>query len=94
LGNAYYFNGQLEKAEKWYGELLRCLQTLEQNTTIAQSLRASGNNEKNQILTQLSKIASDDSRVESFLKDKNYLEDIKANSGRYTIEDGYKFKIF
>jgi hypothetical protein len=27
------------------------------------------------------------SRVESFLKDKNYLEDIKANSGRYTIED-------
>jgi hypothetical protein len=50
------------EAEKWYGELLRCLQTLEQNTTIAiiNHCELSGNNEKNQILTQLSKIASDE----------------------------------
>jgi outer membrane protein OmpA-like peptidoglycan-associated protein/tetratricopeptide (TPR) repeat protein len=90
LGNAYYFNGQLEKAQKWYSELFAMSSDFgtEYYYRYAQSLRASGNNEKaNQILTQLSKISSEDSRVELFIKDKNYLEEIKANSGRYTIED-------
>ena len=90
LGNAYYFNGQLENAEKWYGELFNMSSDFgtEYYYRYAQSLRSIGNNEKaNDILEKLSKIASDDSRVELFLKNKNYLEEIKANSGRYVIED-------
>jgi outer membrane protein OmpA-like peptidoglycan-associated protein/tetratricopeptide (TPR) repeat protein len=90
LGNAYYFNGQSENAVKWYTELFNMSSNVgtEYYYRYAQSLRSSGNNEKaNQILEKLSKIASNDSRVELFLKNKNYLEEIKANSGRYQIED-------
>ncbi len=29
LGNAYYFNGELDKAEKWYGELFALNQIIE-----------------------------------------------------------------
>lgn len=91
LGNAYYFNGELDKAVKWYGELFAM-----PDTTIeapyyyryAQSLRASGDNEKaNQILDQFDKISGDDSRAKLFKENANYLEEIKANSGRYKIEN-------
>jgi len=91
LGNAYYFNGELDKAVKWYAELFAM-----PDTTIeapyyyryAQSLRASGDNEKaNQILDQFDKISGDDSRAKLFKENANYLEEIKANSGRYKIEN-------
>lgn len=91
LGNAYYFNGELEKAVKWYGELFAM-----PDTTIeapyyyryAQSLRASGDNDKaNQILDQFDKISGDDSRAKLFKENTNYLDEIKANSGRYKIEN-------
>jgi outer membrane protein OmpA-like peptidoglycan-associated protein/tetratricopeptide (TPR) repeat protein len=90
LGNAYYFNGQSENAAKWYTELFNMSSTAgpEYYYRYAQSLRSTGDNAKaNQILEKLSKISNDDSRVELFLKNKNYLEEIKANSGRYKIED-------
>ena len=91
LGNAYYFNGELDKAVKWYGELFAM-----PDTTIeapyyyryAQSLRASGDNDKaKQILDQFDKISGDDSRAKLFKENTNYLDEIKANSGRYKIEN-------
>ncbi|SHM23811.1 WD40-like Beta Propeller Repeat, partial [Flavobacterium flevense] len=91
IGNAYYFNGELDKAVKWYAELFAM-----PDTTIeapyyyryAQSLRASGDNDKaNQILDQFDKISGDDSRAKLFKENANYLEEIKANSGRYKIEN-------
>lgn len=90
LGNAYYFNGQLDKAAKWYGELFNMSEQYgtEYYYRYAQALRSIGDNEKaNKILEKLSSISNKDSRVELFLKNKNYLDEIKANSGRYTVED-------
>lgn len=90
LGNSYYFNGQLEKASKWYDELFAMTSDLdpEYYYRYAQSLKASGNLEKaNEILELFHKKAWNDDRGILYEKNKNYLETIKANSGRYKIED-------
>jgi outer membrane protein OmpA-like peptidoglycan-associated protein/tetratricopeptide (TPR) repeat protein len=90
LGNSYYFNGELEKAAKWYGELftLNPNQESEYCYRYAQSLKAIGQTDKaNQMLETFHKKAGNDTRGKLFEKNKNYLEQIKANSGRYKIED-------
>jgi outer membrane protein OmpA-like peptidoglycan-associated protein/tetratricopeptide (TPR) repeat protein len=90
LGNSYYFNGELDKAAKWYNELFLMTAELENEYyyRYAQSLRSIDNNEKaNQILQKVNTISGGDPRAELYLKNKNYLEDIKSNSGRYKIED-------
>lgn len=90
LGNSYYFNGQLEKASKWYDELFAMTSDLEPEYyyRYAQSLKAVGNIDKaNQILDLFHKKAGNDDRGTLYDKNKNYFESIKANSGRYKIED-------
>lgn len=91
LGNAYYFNGQLDKAVKWYNELFAMPDTIIEPTyyyRYAQSLRAIGENKKaDQILEQFDKKSNNDSRAKLFKENTNYLDQIKANSGRYKIEN-------
>lgn len=90
LGNAYYFNADLAKAAKWYGELFAM------NTEVApeyyyrysQALKSIGEYQKaDQMMATFNQKVTDDSRGKRFIEKKNYLEVIKANSGRYTIED-------
>lgn len=90
LGNAYYFNADLEQAAKWYGELFAMTSDVQPVYfyRYAQSLRAIGENEKaNEMLKKFTKLSDDDSRGDLFLKNVNYLDAIKNNSGRYTVED-------
>lgn len=90
LGNSYYFNGQLEKASKWYDELFAMTPDLEPEYyyRYAQSLKAVGNIPKaNQILDLFHKKAGNDDRGALYDKNKNYVESIKANSGRFKIKD-------
>lgn len=90
LGNAYYFNAQLENAAKWYAELFALNANLpaEYYYRYAQSLKAIGDHDKaDKILEKFSQIASNDDRAKLFIKNQDYLEDIKANASRYQIED-------
>ncbi|POY36165.1 flagellar motor protein MotB [Flavobacterium alvei] len=90
LGNSYYFNGELDKAAKWYEELFKMNpnQESEYCYRYAQSLKAIGQTEKaNKMLETFQQKAGNDSRGKLFEKNKNYLDQIKANSGRYKIED-------
>lgn len=91
LGNSYYFNAQLDQAAKWYQALFE-MNTSDLETEYyyryAQSLRAIGQNDKaDRILLEFTKKSSGDSRGILYKKNTNYLEQIKKNSGRYTIED-------
>ncbi|MGZ9676252.1 OmpA family protein [Flavobacterium sp. GNP001] len=91
LGNSYYFNAQLDKAAKWYQALFE-MNTSDLETEYyyryAQCLRAIGQNDKaDKILLEFTKKSSGDSRGTLYKKNTNYLEQIKKNSGRYTIED-------
>lgn len=90
LGNAYYFNGELDKAAKWYDELFAMApdQEPEYFYRYAQSLKAAGQTDKaNQMMEQFLQKAGNDNRATIYGKNKNYLDVIKANSGRYKVED-------
>lgn len=90
LGNSYYFNSKLDNAAKWYGELFAMTSDLEPEYYFryAQSLKAIGQNDKaNEMLEKFYQKAGNDNRAKLYEKSKNYLEIIKANSGRYKVED-------
>ncbi len=90
LGNAYYFNAKLEDAAKWYAELFAMTTDLEPvyYYRYSQSLRAIKQNDKaNEMMKKFNQFAGDDKRAELFEKNMNYLDAIKANSGRYDVED-------
>jgi outer membrane protein OmpA-like peptidoglycan-associated protein/tetratricopeptide (TPR) repeat protein len=90
LGNAYYFNSELDKAEKWYSQLYELNQDLdpEYYYRYAQCLRSTGQNEKaNEMIAKFSQKSENDNRGKLFKKDVNFLKTIKENSGRYKIED-------
>ncbi|GIZ09261.1 OmpA family protein [Flavobacterium sp. UMI-01] len=90
LGNAYYFNAELGKAEKWYTELfdMNKDQTGEYCYRYAQCLKSIGDYKKaDKILELYTKKSGNDQRAKLFANDKNYLEEIKENSGRFAIED-------
>ncbi|MEY3501044.1 MAG: hypothetical protein RL308_2716 [Bacteroidota bacterium] len=88
LGNAYYFNAELQKAAKWYTELfaMNTNQDPEYFYRYSQSLKSIGKYDKaNEMLEQFNKKSGNDNRAKLFANNKNYLEEIKANSGRYTV---------
>lgn len=90
LGNSYYFNAELDKAAKWYGELFGMTTDLEPEYyyRYAQSLRSIGEDDKaNQMLEKFIEKSGDENRAKLFKKNMNYLDAIKENSGRYNVED-------
>ncbi len=90
IGNAYYFNAKLEKAAKWYGELFVMNQEQEPEYyyRYSQCLKATEDYVKaDKMMQQFNKKSGNDLRAKLFEKHKNYLKEIKENSGRYTIAD-------
>ena len=88
LGNAYYFNGELIKAAKWYDALfeMNAEQEPEYYYRYAQTLKAMGDYAKaDKILEAFNKKTATDKRGILFENNKNYLEQIKVNSGRFEI---------
>jgi outer membrane protein OmpA-like peptidoglycan-associated protein len=90
LGNAYYFNAELAKANKWYGELFALNEEVqpEYYYRYSQTLKSVGDYKKaDEMMVLFNQKASDDLRGKIFKDKQNYMDDIKANSGRYNIED-------
>ncbi|MDY0990520.1 flagellar motor protein MotB, partial [Flavobacterium sp. CFBP9031] len=90
LGNAYYFNSDFQNAAKWYGELFAMNPNPEPEYFFryAQSLKSAGDIAKaNRLLEEFNAVSKNDSRGKLYREDANYLDQIKANSGRYQIED-------
>jgi len=90
LGNSYYFTGDLTKALKSYQELFAINRNQEADYLYrySQCLKSAGNYSKaDEILDLFSEKAPLDKRAILFKKYRTYLEDIKANSGRYEIAD-------
>ncbi|WP_316633930.1 OmpA family protein [uncultured Flavobacterium sp.] len=90
LGNSFYFNSEFDKAAKWYGELfaMNAEQEPEYYYRYAQSLKSTGDTAKaNQMFDLFHQKSKNDNRAKLYDENKNYLDIIKANSGRYNIED-------
>ncbi len=89
LGDAYYFNSEFENAAKWYGEMfaMNPSPAAEYYYRYAQCLKSIGETDKaNKILDEFNAKYKNDSRGILYRNDRNYLDQIKANSGRYKIE--------
>lgn len=90
IGNSYYFQGKLQEASKWYGDLFKEATSVELDYYFRYSdcLKANGEYKKaNEILERVAKMNPTDSRVKEFDAHKNYLDDIQNNSNRYAIEN-------
>ncbi|WP_134139361.1 OmpA family protein [Flavobacterium sp. S87F.05.LMB.W.Kidney.N] len=90
LANSYYFNGELKSALKWYEQLFMINpdQESEYLYRYAQSLKSAGNYRKSdEILQKFNEKAVLEKRADLIRNDKNYLEEIKENSGRFEIGD-------
>lgn len=90
LGNAYYFNAELTKAVKWYDALfsLNNQQEPEYYYRYAQALKSVGDYTKSdKMLEAFNEKVKTDTRGLLFNNNKNYLEQIKLNSGRFDVTD-------
>lgn len=90
LGNAYYFNSQFDKAAQWYGQLYELAPDMEAEYLYryAQCLKALDQYEKsNEMMDHFSSKVKDDLRAKNYIANKNYLDVIKKNSGRYDLNN-------
>ncbi|MDQ7960013.1 OmpA family protein [Flavobacterium lindanitolerans] len=89
LANAYYFNAEFQKANKWYTELFALGEEPEPEYfyRYSQTLKSIGDYEKSaQMMDRFSKKNVIDGRGKLYEEDKDYLSAILDNSGRYSIE--------
>lgn len=90
LGNAYYFKAELPQALKWYDQLFAVYpnQEPEYFYRYSQALKSTGDYVKaDQILEQFNQKKGNDKRGILFKENRNYLEEIKANSSRFQVVD-------
>ena len=90
LGNSYYFNADYDAAAETYKRLVdeyTSTVTPEYYFRYSQTLKTLGDYENSNVfMSKFIEATSDDNRAKAFEGEKNYLEDIKKNSGRYDLE--------
>lgn len=90
LGDSYYYKGDLTNAAKWYGELFAFTQDVapEYYYRYAQSLKANKDYAKaDEMMAKFNQKSGNDQRAKLAASQKDYLAQIKKNSGRYTLEN-------
>ena len=90
LGNAYYFQSKLEDANKWYTELFAMNQEVEPEYYFryAQTLKSVGDYKKaDEMMDKFYQKDGSDNRAKIGMSQKDYLSEIKKNSGRYRIQN-------
>ena len=90
LGDAYYFKADLENAAKWYTELFALTQDVDPEYfyRYAQSLKAIKDYKNaDEMLVKFNEKSGNDTRSKLAAAQKDYLAQIKKNSGRYVVED-------
>jgi outer membrane protein OmpA-like peptidoglycan-associated protein/tetratricopeptide (TPR) repeat protein len=90
LGDSYYFNADLPSANKWYTELFSLNETVEPEYyyRYSQTLKAVKDYKKSdEYLLKFGKMQPNDTRASKLSNTKDYLDQIKRNSGRQTIEN-------
>lgn len=88
LADSYYFTGDLENAEKWYGALFSFSEDIdaEYMYRYAQSLKSMGKYvAADKIMEKMNVIRAGDNRAELFSEERNYLDLIELQSGRFVV---------
>jgi len=91
LGDAYYLTADYKEAAKWYGELFN---NLEEGSSVspeyyfryAQSLKTLRQYDlADAQMEKFNKLNGDDTRAERYVAERDYLKEIEAQSGRYSV---------
>ncbi|RKN78322.1 OmpA family protein [Ulvibacterium marinum] len=89
LGNSYYFNADYDGAAKTYERLVNEYPSEvgpEYYFRYAQTLKTLGDYDgADTIMVKFTEVTTNDLRAAVYSEEKNYLEEIKENSGRYNI---------
>jgi len=90
LANAYYFNGKMEDASKWYEKLIDLNQEIDTETYFryAQSLKALKNYTKaDKVMLNFSELNPKDSRAKLFKSNQGYLNTIEKASDDFELKN-------
>jgi len=90
LGDSYYFNAQMEEADKWYQKMMDTgekISSLYYFRAAKTSKFLENYDRANEYFRILETLKNDDVRVQRYLDNKNYLEEIEIQSGRYNISN-------
>ena len=90
IANSYYFNAELAEAKKWYTELFSMTEPIsaENYYRFSQTLKSVGDYKKaDEMLNKFNQLAGNDERAKIYSNERNYLDVIKGNSGRYQIKN-------
>lgn len=89
LGNSYYFNSDYKEAAETFKKLVAEFPNdvaPEDYFKYAQTLKTLGDYENsNKVMSQFTALTTSDARANAFTEERDYLAEIKANSGRYDI---------
>lgn len=88
LGDSYYYNADYVNAAKWYQQLILLEPNLESEYLYkyAQSLKSTGDySTSDNLMEKFYKAEGGDKRAALFVKERNYLEEIEGNSGRFFL---------
>ncbi len=89
LGNSYYFNADYVEAAETYKKLIDGYAQdagAEHYFRYAQSLKSLGDYDgSNEVMAKFTELTSSDIRAVAFKNDKDYMAEIKRNSGRYDV---------
>ncbi|MES2864241.1 MAG: OmpA family protein [Bacteroidota bacterium] len=89
IGNSYYFNGLLDKAEPWYEQLFDLTEEVEPEYYFryAQSLQSVKKYVKADNIMEKFYLLTNDYRGKMYLEKKEYLNEIPADFYKYSVED-------
>nr|WP_315197411.1 OmpA family protein [uncultured Flavobacterium sp.] len=90
IGNAYFFNSELDQAAKWYDKLFALKMDVDPvyYYRYAYCLKSIGQDDKaKEMLSIYNQKTGNTGKGDYYSKQVNYLDKIKANSGRYKIKD-------
>ena len=89
LGDSYYLTAEYKEASKWYGRLLGTASDsldAEYYFRYAQSLKSMKRYDLADTQMDIfNRLNGDDSRAERYIAERDYLKEIEAQSGRYSI---------
>lgn len=89
LGDSYYFTADYVNAAKWYGKLYDFSDQPKADYLYryAQALKSSGQyKSSDKIMEQFNLTSGGDQRAELFVSERNYLQEIEAQSGRFKLK--------
>lgn len=88
LGDSYYFNADYKSAAKWYGQLFDSTDNLEAEYIYRYALSLKSDKKyqaSDNIMEAFYKNKGEDFRANLFANERNYLEEIELQSGRFEL---------